>query len=214
MFPIIGPVKDAGYAVQVPRGNAILDQHGHLRLLEYDLISHDDTHATYKKVYKAGTPVKNGKFPENSNKALLMWPYSFEFEKRFELKPNRLEVTFILNAERDMPYMIGYHPAFKLYTENPVLKTDSREIPIQDVLAVGHRALQVADCESITLHDQKEVKIETEGFGHFMCWTMVPNMVCIEPISFYPYAVEQRELHTGFDYTKDSEVVFKTIISV
>jgi len=52
---------------------------------------------------------------------------------------------------------------------------------------------------SITLHDKRSVKLKSSGFNHFMCWTEVPNMVCIEPITFYPYAVKQEELHQGFD---------------
>ena len=31
-----------------------------------------------------------------------------------------------------------------------------------------------------------------------MLWTEVSNMVCIEPITFYPYAVAQENLHEGF----------------
>ena len=37
-----------------------------------------------------------------------------------------------------------------------------------------------------------------EGFGNFMLWTEVTNMLCIEPITFYPYAVGQQNLAQGF----------------
>jgi len=97
-----------------------------------------------------------------------------------------------------MPFMLGYHPAFKLHTDTPVIIANDQKISLDEVLAVGSRAFQVPNCTSITLKDEKEMTIETKGFGHFMCWTEVKNMICIEPISFYPYAVEQKNLDQGF----------------
>ncbi|WP_299486336.1 aldose 1-epimerase [uncultured Allomuricauda sp.] len=214
MFPIIGPLDKAGFRIQVPRSTAIQDQHGLLRELEYELISKSDTSATFKKEYKAGTPIKNSKFPEKSPKQWQLWPYSFGFEKSFELKEDQLEITFKISGERDTPFMLGYHPAFKLHTNQPTIVTDSQKITLDEVLAVGSRAFQVADTESITLKDERDIRIETEGFGHFMCWTEVNNMICIEPITFYPYAVEQTELHEGFQYLGDTEAVFKVRLKV
>jgi galactose mutarotase-like enzyme len=215
MFPIIGPLNEADFRVQVPRGSgAIQDQHGLLRELKYELISQTETAAIFKKEYIAGTRVKNSKFPEKSNKEWLFWPYTFTFKKSFELKEGNLEIIFTISGERDMPFMLGYHPAFKLYTDSPVIITDEEKINLDEVLAVGSRALQVENCKSITLKDKKDITIKTEGFGHFMCWTEVRNMVCIEPITFYPYAVAQRELHTGFEYTKDIESIFKVSLFV
>ncbi|MGX1929758.1 aldose epimerase family protein [Flagellimonas sp. 2504JD4-2] len=214
MFPIIGPVDKAGFRVQVPRSNAIQDQHGLLRELEYELVSKSDTSAIFKKKYKAGTPVKNSKFPEKSTKQWLLWPYSFEFEKSFELKENQLEITFRISGERDMPFMLGYHPAFKLHADHPIIVSNEGEITLDEVLAVGNRAYQVEDCELITLKDERNITIETVGFGHFMCWTEVRNMVCIEPISFYPYSVEQTALHEGFQFLDDSDSIFKVRLTV
>ncbi|MBS9461810.1 aldose 1-epimerase [Flagellimonas sp. 389] len=213
MFPIIGPVNEANFNVQVSKGNATQDQHGILRELEYKLVSNTETSAVYKKEYKAGTPIKNSKYPEKSNKQWLMWPFSFGFEKSFNLNREVLEVTFIITGERDMPFMLGYHPAFKLHTDNPIIVAGEKEITLDEVLAVGNRALQVANCKSIILKDKKSITIETEGFEHFMCWTEVNNMVCIEPITFYPYAVEQSKLHEGFQYLKDS-ARFKVTLKV
>lgn len=213
MFPIIGPVNEAGYHVQVPRGNAVQDQHGLLRELEYQLISQAGDAAVFVKKYQAGTPVNNSKYPEKSPKPRLMWPYGFGFEKSFLLKGNTLEISFIISGERDMPFMLGYHPAFKLYTKTPTLVANDREISLDEVLDVGSRAYQVKDCTRITLKDERELTIETEGFGQFMCWTEVRNMICIEPISFYPYSVNQRELYLGFQHLKDTDAVFKVRIT-
>ncbi|RDY60751.1 aldose 1-epimerase [Flagellimonas nanhaiensis] len=203
MFPIIGPVDQAGFRVNVPNGEAIQDQHGLLRELEYVLLESTESTAQFQKEYKAGTSIKNSKFPEKSDKQWLTWPYSFIFQKSFELKDNRLTISFKITGERDMPFMLGYHPAFKIHTNDSRIITDDKDFSLDEVLAVGSRALQVADCTSIVLKDKKEIQIDTEGFGHFMCWTEVRNMVCIEPISFYPYSVEQQNLHEGFQLLED-----------
>lgn len=214
MFPIIGPVDKANFRVNVAKGEAIQDQHGLLRELDYDCFESTDTHVVFKKEYIAGTAVKNAKFPEKSTEQWLTWPYDFSFEKRFELIGEQLEITFDITGELQMPFMLGYHPAFKLHTENPVIVAGNREISLDEVLAVGSRALQVENCRSIVLRDARELTLTTHGFGHFMCWTEVPNMVCIEPITFYPYAVEQQNLHEGFQHLSDGKASFKAILKV
>lgn len=209
MFPIIGPTAEAGFHVQTPRDISVQDQHGLLRELDYELTSQTETRAIFQKTYKARTPVLNSKYPEKSNKQYLFWTYDFLFEKKFELTADRLEITFTISGERDTPFMLGYHPAFKLYSENPEIVANGKSISLPDILAVGSRALQVEGCNSILLKDQRQMSIKTEGFESFMLWTEVPNMVCIEPITFYPYAVEQKNLDEGFRFLKDKPQVFK-----
>ncbi|WP_350293580.1 aldose 1-epimerase [uncultured Croceitalea sp.] len=212
MFPIIGPVNESGFKVKTPRGIAVQDQHGHLRQMEYKLVSNNHTKAVFRKSYKAGTQIKNSKFPKKSTAEWMDWPYSFEFEKSYNLTTLGLEMEFVISGDKGMPFMLGYHPAFKLYTSEPIIETGTTKISLGEVLAVGSRALQVTDCESITLKDEKEIAIKTEGFGHFMCWTEVTNMVCIEPISFYPYAVAQENLHAGFQLL-DDKAKFKVLLA-
>jgi hypothetical protein len=107
-----------------------------------------------------------------------------------------------------MPFMLGYHPAFKLHTREPTVETGERKIELAEVIEVGNRALHVENCETLILNDAMRLKVKTEGFGSFMLWTEVPNMVCIEPITFYPYAVEQYNLHNGFVILNEKEVDF------
>lgn len=209
MFPIIGPTSEAKFQVQTPRDIAIQDQHGLLREMEYELVSQTETEVRFQKKYTARTPVKNSKYPEKSNKEYLFWTYDFLFQKQFSLSEAGLEISFTVSGDRDTPFMLGYHPAFKLHSENPLIVAGERTISLEEVLAVGSRAFQVADCDEIWLKDEKELRIKTEGFGQFMLWTEVPNMVCIEPITFYPYAVEQRNLHEGFQYLGDESETFK-----
>ncbi len=213
MFPIIGPTAEAKFQVQTPRDIAVQDQHGLLREMEYELISQTETEAVFQKTYKAHTPVKNSKYPEKSNKEYLFWTYDFGFQKKFSLTESGLEITFIVSGERDSPFMLGYHPAFKLYSENAQIVTGEKTISLEEILAVGNRAFEVPDCNEILLKDEKQLSIKTEGFGNFMLWTEVSNMVCIEPITFYPYAVEQRNLNEGFRYLDNAAKTFKVWIT-
>ena len=108
--------------------------------------------------------------------------------------------------------MLGYHPAFKLYTNSPEVIAGNHSITLETIMEAGSRALEVADCQRVILKDQKELCIKTEGFRHFMLWTEVPNMICIEPITFYPYSVDQMQLHEGFDYLTDEDRNFKVTL--
>lgn len=214
MFPIIGPTAEASFQVQTPRDFAIQDQHGLLRELDYELISQTNMEAVFRKSYKQRTPVENSKYPEKSNKKFLYWTYDFEFEKKFSLTENGLEIAFTVFGERDSPFMLGYHPAFNLTTKNPVLIAEEHAITLPQVLAAGSKAFKVIGYDEVVLKDANELRIQTEGFGNFMLWTEVPNMICIEPITFYPYEVEQKDLHEGFQYLENTSKTFKVRISV
>ena len=212
MFPIIGPTNEANFRVTTPKGAAVQDQHGLLREMAYQLVSQTETKAVFRKQYVSGTPIRNSKYPSKSTEEYLSWPYNFEFTKSFEILENGLRIQFKITAEEGMPFMLGYHPAFKLTSERASIKTAERTIALQEVLDVGSRALPVMDCNSLTLVDVGELIIKTEGFGNFMLWTEVPNMLCIEPITFYPYAVSQKKLHSGFQPVNRSENIFSVII--
>ena len=212
MFPIIGPTNEANFRVTTPKGAAVQDQHGLLREMVYQLVSQTKTKSIYRKQYVSGTAIKNSKFPSKSTEEYLSWPYNFEFTKSYEILENGLRIEFKITGEAGMPFMLGYHPAFKLYSENISIRTSDRTIALQEILDAGNRALPVLDCNSLTLSDVGEINIKTEGFGNFMLWTEVPNMLCIEPISFYPYAVSQEDLHNGFQTVSTYERIFSVII--
>ena len=209
MFPIIGPTAEAKFQVQTPRDIAIQDQHGLLREMDYELITRTETEAVFQKKYVARSPVENSKYPEKSTKRFLYWTYDFLFQKQFNLTESGLDVSFVVSGERDTPFMLGYHPAFKLHTASPRIVAGARNISLEEILAVGSRALEVPDCEEILLKDGETLRIKTQGFGNFMLWTEVPNMVCIEPVTFYPYAVGQERLHEGFHYLDGEAKTFK-----
>ncbi len=214
MFPIIGPTSDTNFQVETPKDIAIQDQHGLLRELSYELMSRTNTKASYHKKYEQRTPVTNSKYPEKSTAKMLYWTYDFEFEKQFELTEDGLTIHFTISGERDMPFMLGYHPAFNLVTQNPVILAEENAISLPQVLAVGNRAFKVIGYDELILKDKHELRIRTEGFGNFMLWTEVNNMICIEPITFYPYEVAQKQLHDGFQYLKEGSKTFKVHLSV
>lgn len=200
MFPVVGPTADTGYRVQVPRGNAIQDQHGLLRELAYSRVSATKTTAVLQKIYQAGTPVANSKFPGRSTARWLVWPYSFRFEKRFSLLPDSLEVSFEVSGDVDMPFMVGYHPAFNLQTPEARVSGCGREITLTEVLATGDRAYELPGCETLVLEDSRRLELRSRGFGHFMLWSPDPGMICLEPVTYYPYSRPQAEMHDGFEY--------------
>jgi len=208
MFPIIGPTAEADYLVKTPRGPALQDQHGILREMEYELVEQSEGKAIYQKNYKVETKLQNSKYPDKSSVAVLFWPYDFKFEKQFELSEAGLTITFRISGEKGMPFMLGYHPAFKIYSEQSTIVTKDRIVSLSEVLQVGSRALHVQNCESLVLEDSKGLSIKTQGFGNFMLWTEVSNMICIEPITFYPYAVPQQNLDEGFMILEQNEAEF------
>jgi hypothetical protein len=213
MFPIIGPTNEAEFKVSTPRGEAIQDQHGLLREMDYELITQEETSALFQKKYSAKSRITNSKFPKKSTAEKLSWPYDFRFRKMYELKENGLQITFEVEGEEGMPFMLGYHPAFKVRTEAAIIRTESKSVTIPEVMAVGSRAMEIKNCRKILLDDEKTLEITTEGFKSFMLWTEVANMVCIEPITFYPYAVTQDNLHQGFQKLTKNKSIFKVQLS-
>ena len=191
MFPVIGPAEATNFMISTPKGNAIQDQHGLLRELTYNLTEIGDNFAVFQKDYAANTIVKNSKFPEISPKEKLSWPYDFSFKKSFELSNNSLKITFEVESEKGMPFMLGYHPAFKLSGDKfEICKTKTQEVAIQKIMEGGSTAYPILNIQEIKLLKNKDynLSIKTKGFDNFMLWTEVPNMLCIEPITAYPYA--------------------------
>ncbi|MBI9041168.1 aldose 1-epimerase [Lutibacter sp.] len=189
MFPIIGPTDATSFEVSTPKGTCIQDQHGLLRELNYTLINSSDKSAVYQKIYQANTEVKNTKFPEKSPKEVVFWPYDFSFKKSFELTNTALKITFEIAAEKGMPFMLGYHPAFKLSGDfSEICKSENQRVTLQKIMDGGNTAYPILNSKHITLTKKTgTISIKTTGFKGFMFWTEVPTMLCMEPITAYPY---------------------------
>lgn len=188
MFPIIGPTSKNNFRVHTKKGDAILDQHGLLREMDYELVFSSDNKAVYQKKYIANTKINNSKFPEKSTEEKLYWPFDFTFKKTFLLKNNSLKIDFLIESEKEMPFMLGYHPAFLLSnTGNETIVSGNESYTLSDVYKAGSNAFPILNTDKITLKNntKNDVEITTEGFHNFMLWTEVNNMLCIEPITHY-----------------------------
>ena len=195
MFPVIGPTSKNNYRIHTKKGDAIQDQHGLLRELEYVLISSDETTVKFSKKYTKNTQINNSKFPLKSTEEKLFWPFDFTFQKNFTLEKDTLKIDFIIESEKGMPFMLGYHPAFLLSNSGEeTLESNGKKITLSDVYKVGHNAFPILNSDKIILKniDRKDLEISTKGFDNFMLWTQVDNMLCIEPITQYTSYTDEK----------------------
>ena len=56
------------------------------------------------------------------------------------------------------------------------------------------------------------ISIKTKGFNNFMLWTEVPNMLCIEPITAYPYAEGEPPLSEKLFSVANEKDLFEVVI--
>lgn len=216
MFPVIGPTVKNNFRVHTKKGDAILDQHGLLRELDYELVTKTENTANFIKSYAANSKVKNSKFPDKSSEPLLHWPFDFTFEKNFTLKESVLTIEFKIISEKNMPFMLGYHPAFLLSnTGNETLHSGNEIITLNDVYKAGSNAFPVLNTDKITLknNNKSDVEITSKGFHNFMLWTEVDNMLCIEPITHYTSYSDQNYSENNMTLSK-GENVFEVFICI
>ncbi|MEO9571432.1 MAG: aldose 1-epimerase [Polaribacter sp.] len=209
MFPVIGPTSKNNFRVHTKNGDAILDQHGILRELNYSLVSSNETSAKFIKKYTKNTPVKNSKFPVKSTEENLNWPFDFTFEKNFILENGVLKIEFIINSIKGMPFMLGYHPAFLLSnTGKETLEANGTEITLEAIYKAGSNACPVLNSNKIILKniDRKDLEISTKGFNNFMLWTEVNNMLCIEPITQYTSYTNQKFSEENMSISKEDNI--------
>lgn len=195
MFPVIGPTDKNNFKVHTKNGDAIQDQHGLLRELEYTLISSDENSVSFIKKYQKNTKIKNSKFPDKSSEENLYWPFDFSFKKIFTLNNDVLTINFIIKSEEGMPFMLGYHPAFLLSNSGKeTFSYNNLSYNLQDVYKAGSNAFPILNTDKIILKniDKNDLKISTKGFDNFMLWTEVDNMVCIKPITQYTSYTDQK----------------------
>lgn len=189
MFPVIGPTVKNNYKVLENEHEAILDQHGLLREFPYQIESKSISKTVFVKEYTKNTLLKNRKHPLKSSKEHVFWMYDFYFKKIFSLTNNFLEVGFEFVSEKGMPFMLGYHPAFKLSGLGmETIEYENKSITLENIINIGANAYPLLNCRELTLknNDKNNVKITTRGFDNFMLWTEVSNMLCIEPITRFP----------------------------
>jgi len=195
MFPIIGPTKKNNFKVVTKKGVNHVDQHGFLRELPYVLISSDKKKLVFKKEYLKNTKIKNSKYPTKSTQKELSWLYSFTFYKTISITNSSIEITFKIITTENMPFMLGYHPAFFLSGNgNETFKIKNTSFTLQNIIDKKADAYPFYNTNKITLFLQsgKKLILKTKGFNNVMLWTEVKNMVCIEPITQYPDLEKQQ----------------------
>ena len=207
MFPIIGATSGNEFSIQTPKGESKQDQHGILRVMDYTLKKATENNANFYKKYVANTELPNPKFPKKSTLQKLHWPYDFEFIKIFELTNDCLKIFFEIKSERSMPFMLGFHPAFKVYNQDLIVNTINKSVSLENVLEAGASAFLLEKCKNVVIENNGDLKInlKTVGFKHMMLWSEVSNMICIEPITFYPPSVPTSKLFTGFENSNGHE---------
>ena len=195
MFPVIGPTSANSNVVSTKKGDSIQDQHGFLRELKYQLMEYSSVNSVYVKKYTANTKIRNDKFPKSSQEEFVFWTFDFSFKKTFELTNKSLKITFEITSDEGMPFMLGYHPAFKLSGDKTeyCLVAD-KKVTIQEVIDKGGPSFPFFDLEEISLIKEKgyNVKVKASGFKNMMLWTEFDNMICIEPITHYPDLEKQK----------------------
>lgn len=215
MFPIIGPTFKNSNIVSTPKGNSIQDQHGFLKELKYNLLENSKNKAVFQKIYKANTKIKNSSFPNKSNEEFTFWTYSFTFKKTFKLDDNVLKIIFEIISDKGMPFMFGFHPAFKLSGNlDEIIQIKNKNITIKDVIQKGSAAYPFFDVNEITLikKEGQNIQIKIKGFDNIMFWTKTDNMVCLEPITQYPNLETQSYSKKNMRLSKGKEV-FSIVIT-
>jgi len=216
MFPIVGGTVANNYSISTPKGVSFQDQHGLLREMNYEALHCTENEAFFVKHYKADTKIRNSKFPNNSTLEFMWWPYDFSFTKSFHLSNDFLEVRFEFESDEEMPFMLGYHPAFKLDgAKTEKFKVGDEVFSFESVMKVGDRAFPLLNCSEILMIKDTgySIQIKTTGFDNFMLWSPVANMVCIEPISQYP-SLEQAYSEKNMRILREKEVFSVKIVPI
>lgn len=215
MFPIIGPTEANNFTVSTPKGNCNQDQHGLLRELDYTIESQNKSNCTFNKNYTVNTTIENSKYPKKSPIKLISWPYNFIFKKAFSLSNESLKISFEIISEKGMPYMLGYHPAFMLNGNlEEVVIAKNKEISIPEIQKGGDTAYPILNTSEISLVKKigTNINIKTKGFNNYMLWTPAANMLCIEPITAYPYTGDEM-LSTALFNSSTGNDTFEILIS-
>ena len=100
LFPICGRVKDYKYSY---KGKTYeMKQHGFTRGSDFELISHT--------AYEVTLALKE------SCETLAVYPFRFLLTVNYRIFENTIEARFTVrnNTDEELPFMIGWHPAFVL----------------------------------------------------------------------------------------------------
>ncbi|MEK6898353.1 MAG: hypothetical protein AABX28_03280 [Nanoarchaeota archaeon] len=194
-YPIFGPAQNQKVIVGGRTFN--LEQHGISRYLGFKVIRREGGLISLMQIYD-GRKVINPKHKQgNEHPENLTWlPY--QLEKNFELTEDGLvcKLTITNKSNIEMPYMIGWHPAFRTIGEiEEGLFFDSNRIiaSLEGVINISsippEEALTIEGINSVEYRNKERgVRVSSEDFGNVMLWSpgREEGMFCIEHTSQLP----------------------------
>ncbi|HSN49359.1 MAG TPA: aldose 1-epimerase family protein [Flavobacterium sp.] len=100
LFPIVGTLKNNLFRYKESEYH--LSRHGFAREMEFELSEKSENSATFSL--------------NSSIESKKVYPFDFEFQIRYSLEENRLNIDYKIINKNDfiMPFSIGAHPAFAL----------------------------------------------------------------------------------------------------
>jgi galactose mutarotase-like enzyme len=120
LFPVIG--ESAGGQVQIEGRPYPMPRHGFAREMAFGLVERSEAAARFRLIASAVTRAH--------------YPFDFALDVIAELGPDRLQMTFEVTNDdaREMPYAIGFHPAFPWplcdrRREGYVIEFEAQEFP-------------------------------------------------------------------------------------
>jgi galactose mutarotase-like enzyme len=200
-FPVFGPVRD--YRVRVGDQEFSLDQHGISRntdSIPFIYLASNERGVNLIQEYD-GAEIPNSKFkPDSGRPEKIRW-LPFRLEKSFFLlEKNSLlcELTVKNQSEVEMPYMIAWHPAFRML--GPVEKgffcdVSGRELAsLEQVIEASRGPKAALALEGINLVQYRNresglgVEVSSRNYPHIILWSPGKDagMVCIEPTTQLP----------------------------
>lgn len=229
MFPIIGEVANFQILIKDKQGAVekySQDKHGIARNIPF-IIKEQNPERVQLMQYYHGTNVVNPKAGSGKeNPANLRW-LSYRLKKDIGVFSNGVNIDFKLinTSDQQMPYMFGWHPAFKRLgkVEECVFETANKvfsALPLEKVIEASKvGAVIISEPLSINYYNKNTNKGLTLTLGgkfrDAMLWTPSynANMVCIEPITTSPIPSErerifQRDISIGNDHLKPGEITF------
>lgn len=213
MFPIVG--KAAGNKVVIQNTEHYMDQHGIARVLPFEGESWPEGGSQFRLVqeYDGKSPIENPKFTGDQEKHPedMSWPHQYRLVKEILLNNGPIMgVNFRLqNRSEDspMPYMFGWHPAFKVQgkVRNGVFVLDEgEEISLEEVIRISgsdEGAVKREGVQKVTYVDsqyEKGVNVQSD-LGSVMLWSpgVDSGMFCIEPVTQLPAPEGEKNYFSG-----------------
>jgi len=201
-YPVFGPVNN--YSVRVQGQRFILDQHGISRnTAAIPFIPQERSESVFSLVQTYhGKMVPNCKFkPGNNHPEQLNWlPY--EFQKKFRLENGLLvcELTVKNTSEIEMPYILGWHPAFRVLgdvSDGVFLDDNGNRLATLDQVIIASNsppqdALSITGTSIVTyknLGTGLGVRVSSADYDNsVMLWSpsITAGMFCIEHSTQFP----------------------------